>query len=274
MTASDDARTASLCAAEIPLSVSTDAGAPVSPAILYEDEHLLAVEKPARLVTHPAYRHPNGTLCDVVFARQAARGEGRPWLLHRLDRDTSGVVLFAKTEVARRAVVRQFERRTIHKRYLALTAGVPVAPTGTIEAPLRRDPTDRRRTIVDANGEYAATRYTVLAHAGGYALVLAEPLTGRTHQIRAHLTHIGAPLVGDVRYLAVGHPAASLAEGAMLHAWQLHLRYPGSGEPWSISAPLPLAFRALATTLALPADESALHARISELTNVKTNVLP
>ncbi|HEX8729763.1 MAG TPA: RluA family pseudouridine synthase [Ktedonobacterales bacterium] len=274
MTASDDARTASAYAAEPLRSAPARVGTPISPVILYEDVHLLAVDKPARLVTHPAYRHPDGTLCDAVFARQAARGEGRPWLLHRLDRDTSGVVLFAKTEVARRAVVRQFEQRTIHKRYLALTAGVPIAPVGMIEAPLRRDPADRRRSIVDANGAYAATRYTVLAHAGDYALVLAEPLTGRTHQIRAHLAHLGAPLVGDVRYLAVGHPAASLAEGAMLHAWQLHLRYPGSGELWSISAPLPPALLALAASLALPADESALHARISELTNVKTNVLP
>ncbi|HKT37846.1 MAG TPA: RluA family pseudouridine synthase, partial [Ktedonobacterales bacterium] len=165
MTASDDARAAPLCPEEMPADAPMRMGTLISPVILYEDIHLLAVDKPARLVTHPAYRHPDGTLCDAIFARQAARGEGRPWLLHRLDRDTSGVVLFAKTEMARRAVVRQFEQRTLHKRYLALTAGIPVAPAAMLEAPLRCDPADRRRTIVDANGEYAATRYAVLAHA-------------------------------------------------------------------------------------------------------------
>ena len=111
-------------------------GEPMSPGVLYEDERLLAVAKPAGMVTHPAYRHPDGTLADAVFARQAARGEGRPWLLHRLDRETSGVVLFAKTMEARRALVRQFERRTVGKRYIALLADGPAADEGVIEAPL------------------------------------------------------------------------------------------------------------------------------------------
>src|SRR5690348_7593874 len=106
------------------LSVGWDAaGAPIP--IVYEDDALLAVDKPAGLVTHPAYKHPDGTLSDAVFARQEARGEGRPWLLHRLDRETSGVVLFAKTVEARRALVRQFERRTVGKRYFALLTGGP-----------------------------------------------------------------------------------------------------------------------------------------------------
>lgn len=222
-----------------------------SVGVLYEDAQLLAVDKPSGLVTHPAYKHPDGTLCDAVFARQTARGEGRPWLLHRLDRDTSGVVLFAKTESARRALVRQFERHLMCKRYLALTIGIPTPESGVVEAPLARDPTDRRRTIVTPGGQPAITRYHVLAAHAGYALVLAEPVTGRTHQIRAHLAAAGAPLVGDSRYLADGSPAVTVANHAMLHAWRLTIHYPGTGAPFTMTAPLPEDFSALTRHLTL-----------------------
>lgn len=223
---------------------------PVPIPVLYEDAQVLAVNKPAGLVTHPAYKHPSGTLCDAVFARQAARGEGRPWLLHRLDRDTSGVVLFAKTEPARRALVRQFERHLIRKRYLALTMGVPTPGAGVLEAPLARDPNDRRRTIVTPGGQAATTRYRVLASHAGCALVLAEPVTGRTHQIRAHLAAAGAPLAGDSRYLPEGSSTAG-ADRAMLHSWRLTILYPGTGAPFTLTAPLPEDFVALAQCLAL-----------------------
>lgn len=222
--------------------------------ILYEDAHLLAVDKPAGLVAHPAYKHPNGTLADLIFARQAARGEPRPWLLHRLDRETSGVVLFAKTELARRALVRQFERRTVHKCYLALTVGAPPSDAGEIDAPLRRDPTDRRRTILAADGQPSRTAYRVLAARSGYALVLAEPLTGRTHQIRAHLASVGAPLLGDTRYLPAGRLATSPAPRAMLHARSARFRYPGTGAPFTLSAPPPEDFIAAAALLGLRSD--------------------
>ena len=220
------------------------------PAILHEDAHLLAVAKPAGLVTHPAYKHPDGTLCDAVFARQAERGEPRPWLLHRLDRETSGVVLFAKTILARRALVRQFERRTVRKLYLAITHGAPRDLEGEIDAPLARDPSDRRRVIVDTSGQSAQTRFRVLASAGAYALIAAEPLTGRTHQIRAHLAHVEAPIAGDATYDAQPE-VASAAERAMLHAYRLDVRYPGSGDPWSVVAPLPEDFRRAAAQLRL-----------------------
>lgn len=223
------------------------------PPVLYEDTELLAVAKPAGLVTHPAYKHPDGTLCDAIFARQAARGERRPWLLHRLDRETSGVVLFAKTELARRALVRQFERHLIHKRYLALVVGTLTPASGVIDAPLARDPADRRRTIVTPTGQPARTCYRLLAAHASYALVLAEPVTGRTHQIRAHLAAAGAPLIGDRRYLpnADESPAALLADRAMLHAWQIAFRYPGSGAPVAVTAPLPADFSALAQRVEL-----------------------
>jgi 23S rRNA pseudouridine1911/1915/1917 synthase len=221
------------------------------PPVLYEDAELLAVDKPAGLVTHPTYKHPDGTLWDVVLARQIARGESRPCLLHRLDRWTSGVLVIAKTELARRAVVRQFEQRTVGKRYLALVAGVPEPAEGEIEAPLLRDPLDRRRTIVGAQGQSALTRYRVLAQAGGYALVLATPHTGRTHQIRAHLSYRGTPLVGDARYLPAASVALAIADRAMLHAWQLEIRYPGTGEPLTITAPPPDDFNTVAKRMGL-----------------------
>ncbi len=210
--------------------------------VLYEDDDLLAVDKPAGVVVHPAYRHPNGTLYDAVAARQIARGEGRPWLLHRLDRDTSGVVLLAKSERGRRGLVRQFERREVCKWYLALVGGVPDAAAGEIRERLRRDPLDRRRMIADPAGQEAITRYRVLAAADGLALLMAEPRTGRTHQIRAHLAWLGHPIAGDVTY---GGLAGAAAARHMLHAWTLRARHPASGAPLSIQAPIPTDVTAL-----------------------------
>jgi 23S rRNA pseudouridine1911/1915/1917 synthase len=221
------------------------------PPVLFEDEAVLAVNKPAGLVTHPTYKHPGGTVWDVVLRRQTALGEQRPCLLHRLDRDTSGVLLFAKTYRARRAIVRQFERRTVHKVYLALVAGQMQSPAGEIDAPLARDPLDRRRTLVVAEGQPARTGYRTLAARGDYALVLALPHTGRTHQIRAHLAWAGAPLIGDFRYLPTESAAATLATRAMLHAWQLRFTHPTHEAACTITAPLPQDFEALAARLGL-----------------------
>lgn len=223
------------------------------PAILYEDGLLLAVSKPAGLVTHPAYKHPDGTLSDIVFARQAARGEDRPWLLHRLDRETSGVVLFAKTPLARRALVRQFERRTVRKLYLAITHGAPDNPEGEIDAPLLRDPSDRRRVVVDPHGQSAQTRFRVLARAGDHALIAAEPLTGRTHQIRAHLAYVGAPIAGDATYQSQPNVAEDACARTLLHAFRLDARYPGGGDAWSVVAPVPDDFRHAAAHVGLGA---------------------
>src|SRR5271165_2508854 len=142
------------------------------PQVLYEDAHLLVVNKPAGLVVHPAYKHPDNTLADAVFSRALARDEPRPWLLHRLDRETSGVVLFAKTETARRGLVRQFEHRSIRKRYLAIVRGRLDPRSDMIDAPLMRDPRDRQRTIVAQEGQSAQTWYQVLAESARYALVL------------------------------------------------------------------------------------------------------
>ena len=210
--------------------------------VLYEDQALLAVAKPAGLVTHPAYKHPDGTLADAVFARQAARGEDRPWLLHRLDRETSGVVLFAKTEAARRALVRQFECRTMQKGYLAITDGVPSPAEDTVEEPLRRNPADRRRVIADPSGQPAATRFWTLQSTATHALVLAQPLTGRTHQIRVHLATRGAAILGDATYAPPDRSPSDLAARTTLHAWRLVIAYPSTRVPSAVEAPIPLDF--------------------------------
>lgn len=222
---------------------------------LYEDSQLLAVNKPAGVVTHPTYKHPDGTLTDAVFAQEEARGKSRPWLLHRLDKQTSGIVLFARTELARRSLSSQFAQHTARKRYLALAVWPPTTapdlPEGEVDAPLARDPLDRRRVIVAPDGQPSRTRYRRLAVAPGYALIQAEPVTGRTHQIRAHLAAIGAPLVGDATYLPDDALARDLAPRVMLHAWRLDLRSPGRDTPWSVTAPVPDDFLAAADALGL-----------------------
>lgn len=250
-----------------------DADAPdVAPAApyetLYADEELLAVNKPPGLVVHPTYKHPDGTLTDAIFAWSEAVGLSRPWLLHRLDKDTSGVTLFARTEAARRGLARQFAQRVTHKRYLALALWPDGLPrVGEVDAPLWRDPLDRRRVIIvpEPVGQASRTRYRALAvssppSGGTFALVLVEPVTGRTHQIRAHLTSLGAPIVGDAMYLPEGSEAVALAPRVMLHAWTLTIHWPLSGAPRTITAPPPEDFLGVATALGFSRDFETLAA--------------
>lgn len=239
---------------------------------LYEDVSLLAVEKPAGLVVHPAYRHPDGTLCDLVARRQELRGEPRPWLLHRLDRDTSGVVLFAKTEQARRSLVAQFERRQVGKWYLALARGQVRPAWSTIEQPLRRDPLDRRRVIVDPVGQPASTEYIVAAGDEEQSLLLMRLGTGRTHQIRAHLAWLGHPLVGDATYATpearetAGADETPSAARQMLHAWCLRVRHPVGGTWLEVRAPVPPDLLALLPTGWRAGAERALATAIAAST--------
>ncbi len=218
--------------------------------ILHEDEHLVAVDKPAGLVVHPGAGRPTGTLVHRLLARYpelaGVGGPGRPGIVHRLDRETSGAMLVARTAEAYARLVRMFARREVDKRYLAIVWGVPKAARGTIEAPIGRHPHDRQRMAVVRAGRPAETRWHLLEAAEGAALLELELLTGRTHQIRVHVRHLGHPLVGDpvygeARERNLRTPAARIL-GAFprpaLHAHRLTLAHPVSGARLEIAAPV------------------------------------
>ena len=203
--------------------------------IAYEDDALLVVDKPAGLVVHPSAGHGSGTLVNALLGRARDRGEplgsiagvGRPGIVHRLDRDTSGLIVVAKTDAAQASLMRQFGAREVEKEYLALVRGEPAAPRGRVEAPIGRDPRDRQRMAVVAGGRESVTEYEVLATGGGYALLALRPLTGRTHQIRAHLAYLGLPIAGDLRYGGGEGPGALRRQ--FLHAGRLGFERPGDG---------------------------------------------
>jgi 23S rRNA pseudouridine1911/1915/1917 synthase len=203
--------------------------------IAYEDEAMLVVDKPAGLVVHPSAGHGSGTLVNALLGRAAARGEplgsiagvGRPGIVHRLDKDTSGLLVVAKTDAAQASLMRQFGDRSIEKEYLALVRGDPPAPRGRVEAPIGRDPRDRQRMAVVAGGRESVTEYELLASGGGYALLALRPLTGRTHQIRAHLAFLGLPIAGDLRYGGGEGPGGLRRQ--FLHAARLGLERPLDG---------------------------------------------
>jgi len=232
--------------------------------VVYEDSSLLVVDKPAGMVVHPAPGHPGGTLVNALLAylpelaasAGAPPGEAasRPGIVHRLDRDTSGLILVAKNEKTRRALQRQFKDRQVHKAYLALLDGHLQPAWGRIEAPLGRDPHHRQRMAVLPGGREAITEYHVLEQfshpigpvAGDYTLVEAEPLTGRTHQIRVHLASIGHPIAGDRVY---GRRRSSLPLARQfLHARRLGFKHPRTGQQMNLEAALP---EDLATVLEL-----------------------
>jgi 23S rRNA pseudouridine1911/1915/1917 synthase len=231
--------------------------------IVYEDEALVVVDKPAGMVVHPAPGHPGKTLVNALLARypglaagcEEGQAEIRPGIVHRLDRDTSGLILIARTDKVRRALQRQFKERQVHKAYLALLAGHLQPAWGRIEAPIGRDPRHRQRMAVLPSGREAITEYHVLEQfavqvesvAGDYSLVQAEPWTGRTHQIRVHFASIGHPVVGDAVY---GHRRAGvLVPRQFLHAQQLGFKHPLTGRRIQLEAPLPDELQAVLTVL-------------------------
>jgi len=211
--------------------------------IVYEDQALIVVNKPAGMVIHPAPGHRSGTLVNALLAHcldlASDAGDARPGIVHRLDRDTSGLILVAKNEQIRRALQRQFKARQVRKVYVALLDGRLEAARGRIEAPLGRDPRHRQRMAVVPGGREAVTEYRLLASfAGGdYSLVEAEPKTGRTHQIRVHFASIGHPVVGDTVY---GRRRTRLpVPRQFLHAQRLGFTHPLTGQPLEFEAPLP-----------------------------------
>jgi 23S rRNA pseudouridine1911/1915/1917 synthase len=209
--------------------------------VLYEDGDLAAVNKPAGMVVHPAYGHRTGTLVNAALARwpemAAVGGAERAGIVHRLDKDTSGVIALAKSTAALEALQAQFKARTVHKRYLALVEGVPSTPSGLIDAPIGRDQKQRKRMAVRHDGRKAVTRYTLLEDFDTNALLELELLTGRTHQIRIHLAWLGHPVVGDQVY---GFRKQRIKmKRLFLHAAELQVDSPTSGERLTFEAPLP-----------------------------------
>jgi 23S rRNA pseudouridine1911/1915/1917 synthase len=218
-----------------------EASAPLP--ILHEDDVLLAVDKPTAVASHPTYARKLGTALQRVEEMLRRRsGEKVPlWPLHRLDVATSGVLLFAKTRPAARAVNQNFARRRIAKRYLALVHGLPVPASGEVRLPLAEG---YLRTEPSAAGKEAVTRYRIVEPLHTAALVELEPLTGRMHQLRVHLAAIGHPILGDTKYGAAApletHPPPRL----MLHASSIELPHPVGGTLLAVESPLPEDFRA------------------------------
>jgi len=220
---------------------------PIPLEVVYEDDDLLVVNKPAGMVVHPAQGHRAGTLVNALLARYpglTVGDEGRPGIVHRLDKDTSGLVVVAKTEAALTHLRAQFKGRQVRKTYLALVHGQPPAPEGIIEAPVGRDPRHRQRMAVVAGGREARTRYRLLKDLGDYSLLTIFPETGRTHQIRVHLAWLKVPVVGDPVYGRGRRPARRLGlTRQFLHAWRL--AFEGlNGETLELEAPLPDDLRA------------------------------
>ncbi|HVJ56848.1 MAG TPA: RluA family pseudouridine synthase [Terrimicrobiaceae bacterium] len=212
--------------------------------ILFEDDVVAVLNKPAGVVVHPGAGHRGGTLVSGLlhhFARLSnVGGVERPGIIHRLDKETSGCLVVAKTDPAHRALAAQFASREVVKIYLALVAGSPRFRVGIVNAPITRDPLHRKkmRVTLTGRGREAITEYRVIATAGGKSLIECRPRTGRTHQIRVHLKHLGCPVLGDPLY---GRRANFSRH--MLHAWQLQFRHPLSGERLTFEATPPAEFR-------------------------------
>jgi 23S rRNA pseudouridine1911/1915/1917 synthase len=211
--------------------------------ILFENEDLLVINKPAGMVVHPAVGHASGTLVNAVLGYdpeiEGIGGEERPGVVHRLDKETSGVILVAKNERAHRWLQDQFRLRKTEKTYLALVEGKPPTPSGRVEAYIGRDPSHRKKMAIvpESRGREAISEYKTLESFKAHTLLEFHPLTGRTHQIRLHCAFLGCPIVGDEIY---GRKKHSIPMGRhFLHAWRLKILLPGEEQPKFFEAPLP-----------------------------------
>lgn len=246
-------------------------------AIVYEDADLIVIDKPAGLVVHPAAGNPDGTLVNALIAHcgeslkvtgAGIGGEARPGIVHRLDKDTSGLLVAAKTEKAMAGLSKQFAAHSVDRAYHAVVWGAPRKPEGLIESQIGRNPFDRKRMgVLRGGGKQARTRYKVVERFGPPSRPFASLIecrleTGRTHQIRVHLTHLGHPLIGDPTYgraralpraKTEAEEAAYRAAGEFprqaLHAWLLGFRHPGRDEALRFESPWPADFRALVEAL-------------------------
>ncbi len=220
--------------------------------VIYEDEDLLVVNKPPGLVVHPAPGHPSGTLVNALLAHRLdiARADAnpqRPGIVHRLDADTSGLLVVAANQETQSALQAQFKAREVEKVYLALLHGHLTPAHAAIEAPIARDPHHRKRMGVVHGGRYARTEYRVREHLGDFTLVEAKLITGRTHQLRVHFVSIGHPIVGDEKY---GRRREEIrAPRQLLHAQRLTFTHPRTGERVTFEAELPSDFRRVLASL-------------------------
>ena len=211
--------------------------------IIYEDADVIVVNKPVGLVVHPAPGHPDGTLVNALLfhcgdSLSGINGELRPGIVHRIDRDTSGLLIAAKHDQAHLALAEQLQDHSLARVYEAIAIGGLREDQGTISAPIGRHPTDRKKMAVDRQrGRAAVTHYTVLARYPGFTHIECRLETGRTHQIRVHLASIGHPLLGDTVYGAK-KPVPGLA-GQCLHARRLRFRHPSTGALVELECPLP-----------------------------------
>jgi len=208
--------------------------------IVWRDEHVLVIDKPAGLVVHPARGHREGTLSQLL-AGLAAGGEAeRAGIVHRLDRDTSGLMVVARDERAHARLQAALRERLVQREYLALVVGVPPARTGTIEAPIGRHPRIRTRMAIDGvSPREARTHFELAERIGEYALLRLRLDTGRTHQIRVHLQAIGHPVCGDPEYGTGGRDSILGLERQFLHATRLAFPHPITGERIELTSPLP-----------------------------------
>lgn len=224
--------------------------------VVYEDDDVIVVNKPSGLVVHPAPGHPDGTLVNALLyhcgdSLSGVGGERRPGIVHRIDKDTSGLLVAAKNDFAHLALSAQLADHTMARTYEAVVCGNLREDAGTVDAPIGRHPTDRKRmAVTQKNARRAVTYWSVIARYNGYTHIRCELETGRTHQIRVHMAHIGHPLLGDLVY---GHkrPEKGLS-GQCLHARALRFLHPRTGELVTFTCPLPDYFQDVLARLGPP----------------------
>jgi 23S rRNA pseudouridine1911/1915/1917 synthase len=237
--ASQKLRSSDRITVELPPSPGRPLAEPIPLVIIYEDDDILVIDKPAGLTVHPAPGHPDHTLVNAILAHcpglTMSNEVMRPGIVHRLDKDTSGLIVIAKNDFAREYLAAQFKSRTVTKRYLVLVEGRLSPEQGIVEAPIGRDPHRRKRMAIVEAGKQAVTQYQVRKYLDNYSLVEVSPLTGRTHQIRIHLSAIGCPVVGDPIY---GIKSAHLGR-QFVHAYRLGFRLPSTRQYQEFTSPLP-----------------------------------
>jgi len=254
---------------DVPPAVRLDvAGEAIPLVIAYEDADLLVVNKPHGLVVHPSPGHDSGTLVNALLGRAEGAEYGgiagvrRPGIVHRLDRDTSGLLIVAKTDMAQASLMAQLKARRVKKTYLALVQGSVAAAVGRIEAPIGRDPKLRTRMAVVNDGRASTTGYRVRERFAGWTLLEVDLITGRTHQIRVHLEAIGHPIGGDPVYgTGTSRRGPDGLERLFLHAWRLEFTSPSRGDLVRVTAELPAELEAPLERLRAAAGHGAVGTR-------------